>query len=191
MGGRPRCGDAETFDGQVDGDHVASAQVGGAFDHGGDGRVHPARTEGDHGLLAGGEPAAGRPRGNARGLAEQTEYGSLVFCESAVGARERQDRLVGTADRTFWDGPHIDVDSVEQVGYLVEAGDHEPFVGVRGLVGELGVYRGILEAAGAQDLHRPVEVGVRDVGFQDLRVCGRIEPPAAASLLTQDANPFR
>ena len=31
-----------------------------------------------------------KPRGNARGLAEQTEYRSLVFCESAVGARECQ-----------------------------------------------------------------------------------------------------
>ena len=105
----------------------------------------PKEITGFHRRRAG----SGPPRGNARGLAEQTEYRSLVFCESAVGARECQDRLVGTADRPFWDGPRIDVNFVEQVGYLVEAGDHEPFVGVRGLVGELGVYRGILEAAGA------------------------------------------
>src|SRR5918994_415822 len=77
------------------------------------GRVHPARAEGDHGLLTGGEPAAGRPCSHPRGLAEQTEYRRLVFCESAVGARERQDRFVGTADRTFWDGPRIDLDAVE------------------------------------------------------------------------------
>ena len=54
-----------------------------AFDHGGDGRVHPAPRRSQ--LLTGGEPAAGRPRGHARGLAEQTEYRSLLFCESAVG----------------------------------------------------------------------------------------------------------
>ena len=39
--------------------------------------------------------------------------------------------------------------------------------------------RCILQAAGLEDLHRPVEVRVGDFGVQDLLVRGRIEPPAA------------
>ena len=74
--------------------------------------MHPARAK----EITGFSPAASRQRAApvaTPGLAEQTEYRSLLFCESAVGARERQDRLVGTADRTFWDGPRIDLDAVE------------------------------------------------------------------------------
>jgi hypothetical protein len=78
--------------------------------------------------ITSGEPAAGRPRGHAGGLAEQAQYRGLVLGESTVGAREGEDRLVGTADRTLGHGLRIDVEAVEEVGHLVEASDHEPGV---------------------------------------------------------------
>src|SRR5918997_38599 len=68
-------------DRQVDGDPVAPTKVGGAFDHGHDGGVHPARAEGDDGSIFGGEPAPGRPRRHPRGLAEQPEKRRLVLGE--------------------------------------------------------------------------------------------------------------
>ena len=44
-----------------------------------------------------------------------------MFGERAVGAGERQDGLVRTADRTFRHGAHVDIDVVEEEGDLVQA----------------------------------------------------------------------
>ncbi len=111
--------------------------------------------------------------------------------EGAIGTGERQDGLLGAADRTLGHSPRLDFHPFEEVGYLVEACDDEPVVGVGGLVGELGVDLGVVQAAGPQDPHRPVEVGVGDLGVQDLLVRGRVEPPGAGSLLAQEMGPFR
>jgi hypothetical protein len=54
------------------------------------------------------------------------------------------------------------------------------------------VHARVFEAAGAQDLHRPVEVDVGDLGALDLLVRGRVEihPPGTGVLFAQSGEPF-
>src|SRR5215211_2800378 len=163
-------GDTEPPGGELHRDPVAAAEEGGPLYHRRDRRVHPPRSEGDERPLTRGEPAARGTRRHPRSLAEEPQNRRLVLGEGAVGTGERQYRLVGAADRTLRHRPRLRLGSLQKPGHLVQAGDDEPFVGVGGLVGDLGVDRRIFEAEGAQDLHRPVEVDVGDLGALDLLV---------------------
>ena len=104
------------------------------------------------------------------------------------------------------------VAGLDEVAYLLDGVDvdaravpegticrpQEPILTLSGPYSALGEHEtailGLLcQAARLQDLHRSVEVRVGDIGVQDLRVRGRVEPPAtsARTVLAQDANPFR
>src|SRR5215216_1232685 len=184
-------GDAEPPGGELHRDPVAAAEVGGPLYHGRDRGVHPPRPEGDDRSLARGEPASGGPRRHPRSLAQKAQDRSLVLGEGAVGTGEGQHRLVGAADRTLRDRPRLRLGSLQKPGHLVQAGDYEPFVGIGGLVGDLGVNRRVFETSGAQDLHRPVEVDVGDLAALDLLVRGSVEtcPFSAVVLFAQSREP--
>src|SRR5215212_9329282 len=185
-------GDPQPFGGEFDGDPVAATEVSSPLYHGRDRGVHPARPEGDQGTLARRHLAARRPGSHPRGFAEEAQDGRFVLGKGAVGPGERQNRLVGVADRALRHGSYLGLYPFQQPGYLVEAGDDEPILLVGGLVRNLYVDRGVFEPAGAQDFHRAVEIDVRDRGVPDLLFGGRVEPrqPAASGAFPGFARVF-
>jgi hypothetical protein len=136
-------------------------------------RVHAPGAERDHLALARRLLAARGLRGDARGLAEQTEEGGLVLRPLHVGALDDEHRLIGGEQRALVHGAHVDRHAVEQRRHLLDAGEHAPLpVFGEALEVDLGLHALAIAPVG-QDLHRASEVDVGHLAALDLGVgCG-------------------